>query len=66
LQEIEAAVENLPLPEQEELLTFLAERVRRPMPAGREDTFDAVIGAFAGPEEATGRRAEDILYGKSH
>jgi hypothetical protein len=66
LQEIEAAVENLPRPEQEALLTFLAERVRRPLSAGSEDAFDAVIGAFAGPLEATGRKAEDILYGKSN
>jgi hypothetical protein len=65
LQEIEAAVENLPRPEQEALLNFLAERVHGPVSAGSKDPFDAVIGAFAGPNAATGREAEEILYGKS-
>ena len=66
LQEIEAAAEKLPPSQQEELLAFLAERLGRFMPNGTvEDPLDAVIGAFSGPAEATGRRAEEILYGKS-
>jgi hypothetical protein len=65
LKEIEAAVEKLPRPEQEALLTFLADRVRRPLSVGPDDSFDAVIGAFAGPVDATGRKAEEILYGTS-
>ena len=65
LQEIEAAAEKLPRSQQEELLAFLAEQVGRVLPAGTKDPFDAVIGAFAGPSEATGRKAEEILYGKS-
>ena len=28
------------------------------------DPFDSVIGAFQGKSEATGRRAEEILYGR--
>jgi hypothetical protein len=65
LAEIEQAVETLPPSEQEELFHFLARRVGREVPAasGSSDPFDAVIGAFAGPQEATGRRTEEILYG---
>jgi hypothetical protein len=63
LQEIETAAEKLPRSQQEELLFVLAERVTRIPPDGGEDPFDALIGAFAGSVEATGRRAEEILYG---
>ena len=66
LAEIEAAIEHLPSREQEELLGLLSRRVQgrhAPAPA-TEDPFAEVIGAFEGPREATGRNAEDILYGK--
>jgi hypothetical protein len=65
LAEIEVAVESLPRAEQERLLSFLAERIGRPAeaPVVSEDPFAAVIGAFTGPAEATGRKAEDVLYG---
>jgi hypothetical protein len=65
LAEIEAAVKTLPRSQQEELFAFLAERIRRPSGARGEDSFERVIGAFTGPREATGRKAEEILYGKS-
>jgi hypothetical protein len=65
LKEIEAAVENLPQNQLEELLTFVAERISRPKAAAAGDPFDAVIGAFAGPCDATGRKAEEILYGNN-
>jgi hypothetical protein len=29
------------------------------------DPFDALIGAFAGPAESTGRKEEEFLYGKN-
>jgi len=64
LQEIEAAVENLARDQQEELLAFLAKRVGRSLPFEPQDPFDEVIGAYVGPAEATGRNAEEILYGK--
>ena len=66
LAEIEQAVETLPPSEQEALLEFLTYRVGRKSSAepATDDPFDAMIGAFAGPREATGRRAEDILYGR--
>jgi len=64
LQEIEAAAEKLPRSQKEDLIAFLAERVGRALPNETQDPFDALIGAFAGPAEATGRRAEEILYGK--
>ena len=65
LAEIEAAVEALPRAQQEELFAYLAERIRSSLshPADGEDAFARLIGAFAGPHEATGRRAEDVLYG---
>jgi hypothetical protein len=65
LAEIEAA--TLPRSQQEELFAFLAERIGRSFAtaAAAEDSFASVIGAFAGPREATGRKAEEILYGKS-
>ena len=65
LTEIEAAVEALPRPQQEELLAFLVEQMGLPKSQkASEDPFAAVIGAFAGPQESTGRNAEKILYGK--
>jgi hypothetical protein len=63
LQEIEAAAEKLTPSQMDQLLAFLAERTGRSLPVGTQDPFDAVIGAFSGPAEATGRRAEEILYG---
>jgi len=65
LAEIEAAVERLPRAQQQELLTFLAEKIGRSAEATAEgeDAFARIIGAFAGPREATGRKAEEILYG---
>jgi len=67
LAEIEAAVRSLPRWQQEELFAFLAESIGRSPASGAtaEDSFASVIGAFAGPREATGRKAEEILYGKS-
>jgi hypothetical protein len=65
LAEIEAAVKTLPRSQQEELFAFLAERIQRSSGATGEDSFASVIGAFTGPREATGRKAEEILYGKS-
>ena len=66
LAEIEAAVKALPRPQQEELFAFLAKRIGRPIVAKPAvDEFARVIGAFAGPREATGRKAEEILYGKA-
>lgn len=65
LAEIEAAVKTLPRLQQEELFAFLAERIQRSSGATGEDSFASVIGAFTGPGEATGRKAEQILYGKS-
>jgi len=65
--EIEAAVKALPRAQQEELFAFLAERIGR-SPAdqyGAEDAFAPLIGAYAGPHEATGRKAEEILYGSA-
>jgi hypothetical protein len=63
LQEIEAAAEKLTPSQMDQLLAFLAERTGRSLPVGTQDPFVAVIGAFSGPAEATGRRAEEILYG---
>lgn len=65
LQEIEAAVDRLPRALQEDLFAFIAERIGRPLSVGTQDPFDAMIGAFAGPAEATGRNTEQILYGKN-
>lgn len=64
--EIKAAVKSLSHEQQEELFTFLAERIGRPStgPANGEDAFALVIGAYAGPHEATGRESEEILYGR--
>ena len=68
LAEIEAAIERLPAPQQEELFVFLAQRVNREKKASsssvESDPMAEIIGAFAGATEATGRRAEDILYGR--
>jgi hypothetical protein len=65
LAEIEAAVQSLPRSQQEELLASLAERMGRSVagPATSPDAFAEMIGAFAGPRDATGRKAEEILYG---
>ena len=65
--EIEAAVKALPREQQEELFALLAERIGRSSvgQAGAEDAFARFIGAYAGPHEATGRRAEEILYGSA-
>ena len=65
--EIEAAVKALPRAQQEELFAFLAERIGRSSTAeaDAEDAFAPLIGAYAGPHEATGRRAEEILYGSA-
>lgn len=66
LAEIEEAIERLPAPEKEELFVFLAQRIKRHVSASSAegDPFAAMIGAFAGPCEATGRNAEAILYGR--
>ena len=67
LAEIEEAIEHLPSREQEELFAFLSRRMKKTCdeaPAA-EDPFAAVIGAFEGSREATGRQAEEILYGKT-
>lgn len=67
LAEIEAAVKTLSRSQQEELFAFLAESIAGSSVSGatRDDSFASVIGAFTGPREATGRKAEEILYGKS-
>ncbi len=66
LSEIEAAIELLPAAQQEELLAFLTHRTKKPDSAAPADVdpFAALIGAFAGAHEATGRNAEELLYGK--
>jgi hypothetical protein len=61
LLEIEEAIEKLPAPQLEELLRYLSGKVGRGTAA---DPFEAVVGAFTGPQEATGRNAEEILYGR--
>lgn len=67
IAEIEAAVKALPHAQQEELFAFLAERIGSSSngQAGAEDAFAPFIGAHAGPLEATGRKAEEILYGSA-
>ena len=57
----------LPRAQQEELFALLAETIGRSSdgPADAEDAFAAYIGAYAGPHEATGRKAEEILYGSA-
>lgn len=63
LAEIEEAVDKLPSTQQEALYVFLAERLRQDHPAA--DPVADIIGAFAGGESSeTGRRAEEILYGR--
>jgi hypothetical protein len=66
LAEIETAVKSLSRREQEELFDFLAGQIKQTFPAtsAAEDSFAALSGAFSGPHEATGRNAEEILYGK--
>ena len=66
LAEIEAAIEHLPASEQQELLVFLSRRV---VPAGCvapivDDPFAAIIGSFVGAQDSTGRKTEEILYGR--
>jgi len=65
--EIEAAVKALPRAQQEKLFALLAERIGRSSasPPGAEDPFARLIGAYAGPHESTGRKAEEILYGSA-
>ena len=65
LAEIERAVEALPAPQQEELLSFIVQRLRKPgrSAAQVEDPVQSIIGAFAGEHDATGRKSEEILYG---
>jgi hypothetical protein len=67
IAEIEAAVKALPRAQQEELFAFLAERIGSSSNglASAEDAFAPFIGAYAGPHEATGRKAEEILYGNA-
>jgi hypothetical protein len=67
LAEIEAAVKALPRTQQEELFAFLAERIGRSsiVRNDAEDAFAPFIGAYAGPHEATGRKAEELLYGSA-
>jgi hypothetical protein len=64
LAEIEAAVAELPLPQQETLFDLLAARLGRHNPSAH-DPVSEVIGAFAGEPGDTGRRAEEILYGRN-
>jgi hypothetical protein len=66
LAEIEAAIEKLPAIEREKLFAFLAGRIEKPasVESTDDDPFAAIIGAYAGNREATGRKAEDILYGR--
>ena len=65
LTEIEAAVGALPVEQKRELLAFLAREIERSRitPTRQDDALANVIGAFAGPRDATGRKAEEILYG---
>jgi hypothetical protein len=62
LQEIEAAAKKLSRFEQEQLIAVLEEQIDRSS-AATTDSFEQVIGSVAGPAEATGRNAEEILYG---
>ena len=62
LAEIEAAVEDLSKPEQEVLYAFLAARLGTAESMADDPVAD-VIGAFTGAPGATGRQAEEILYG---
>ena len=66
LAEIEAAVAALPRVQQEELFHSLARRIGREETTSTvaEDPFAQVIGGVAGPVAATGRAAEEILYGR--
>ena len=54
---------NLAL-QQQELLAFLSRRVVPVVAVApdADDPFAAVIGAFAGAKDSTGRKAEEILY----
>jgi hypothetical protein len=61
-------VETLPQSQQQELMTFLADRMRRPPETATlsEDPVEEVIGAFSGPMDATGRKAEEIAEPHHH
>ncbi len=61
LEEIVAAADQLPKEQLKKLLRFMADKVGR---NNTDDPFDAAIGAFVGPDDATGRCAEEILYGR--
>lgn len=64
LAEIQAAADQLPAAEQKALLQFIAERVHR-SEALADDPVIGIIGAFSsGKPNDTGRRAEEILYGR--
>jgi hypothetical protein len=58
--EIESAIEKLPIPQQEEIFAFLAQRIgigKRPVvTSGGSDPLEALIGAYEGPREAAGRQ----------
>ncbi len=63
LDEIEAAVVHLSIPEQKELFGFLVQRLR--YPDGRPwDPVDDIIGCIAGePEGKTSSNTDELLYG---
>ena len=63
LAEIAKAMDLLPAEEFEKLQKLVAEKARKA--AAEADPFEAVIGAFEGKREATGRNADEILYGGS-
>ncbi|MEO6785344.1 MAG: hypothetical protein ABI318_04350 [Chthoniobacteraceae bacterium] len=67
LAEIKEAIEHLSSRDQEELFAFFSRRMNRPnrVAPATEDPFATVIGVFEGAREATGRQAEEILYGKT-
>jgi hypothetical protein len=62
--EIEKAVAALPAGERRRLIAKLARSTgKKPAPKVAIDPVMETIGAFSGPVGATGRQAEDILYG---
>ena len=64
--EIEAAIGHLPTTQQAGLLAFLTRRVKRPEAAnlGINSPVALIVGASAGGHAATGRKAEELHYGK--
>jgi hypothetical protein len=66
LEEIEAAIAQLPPSEQQQLLESLVGRSTRTASKVQsgDDPVEKIIGAFAGPHDSTGRDAEGILYGR--